>query len=233
MWVFTIGDTKAYRYSTAGALQGAALNIGYESEGAAFDGEYIWVSTSYAGGGLTRINAATRAFTHYGNISNQGAVAFDGKDLWITRAGTTRVSAGIAPGSTAGKVLATGLAGGGDGTSSIAFDGEYIWVASAAVDGTLYKIDPKTNGTILALPTYPGVHSIAFDGTLLWVVCYDSDAIMKIDARSNQVVGAVQLPAGSYPSHAIFDGVFVWVSAAGSAAPPVQPSQVFKLVAHF
>jgi YVTN family beta-propeller protein len=221
VWVFTLNERKAYKYNASGALQsGFPITLTGDPEGAAFDGNYIWVSTSAGTGTLSRIDVSTRAITNF-PVNNNGAVAFDGKDLWIIRegAGTTKVS------GTTGAVLFSSPSLGGWGTNSVAFDGQYIWSVNVLVD-TVSKIDVTTNQVVATVSAYPGAGSLAFDGALMWVVCRDSNTIVKIDTRTNQIVGTVQLPAGTNPYDIAFDGTHMWVSGMGTGL-------VHKILAHF
>jgi len=220
VWAFTRADTKAYKYSSSGALQsGFPITLPGAVQGAAFDGDFIWAATD---AGLSRINVTNRAVTNF-PVTLYGSVAFDGKDVWVTKAweGTTKVS------GTTGQVLFHDPElGGPDGTNGIAFDGQYMWIASPMQGDTVSKVDITTNQVVATVTTYPGVHSFAFDGTLMWVVCTYSDTIAKIDTRTNQIVGTVQLPAGTDAYDIAFDGTHMWVSGQDSG-------RIFKFLAHY
>ena len=57
-----------------------------------------------------------------------------------------------------------------------------------------------------------------------------ADDVVKVDVRTNLVVGVVQMPAGSFPHDITFDGKFMWVTAADPADP--NKGKVFKYLAH-
>jgi DNA-binding beta-propeller fold protein YncE len=92
---------------------------------------------------------------------------------------------------------------------------EFLWANSEQGTGQVYKVNVATNLVVALVDAYPGVHGSAFDGQLLWVVCSDTDAVVKIDVRTNQVVGVIQMPAGAFPHDIVFDRKFMWVAGEG------------------
>jgi hypothetical protein len=208
VWVFMMNGNKVYKYASNGALQAnfpISLN-GSATWGAAFDGDFIWVSTDYAGGALERINVSTRAITAF-NVGFQGAVGFDGRDLWVavTGGGTAKVD-----GQT-GAVIVRDASPGPSSVGGVTFDGQSVWITSNDED-VVRKWDPTTNTVLATVTTYDGPRNTAFDGTYLWVVCKYASTIVKIDVRTDQIADTILLPAGSKPYNISFDGNYMWVS---------------------
>lgn len=211
VWVFT-RTGKGYQYGLDGVRTGQTITFpgAPAVSGAAFDGDSVWVSTD--DGNLYRLDVATRALRAFPIGSTGGSVAFEGKDLWVNfiLGGLTKVS-----GATGQVLWHDPAIGGATSTNGVAFDGQYIWAISGMEADKIWKIDPATNQVVATVSGYPGVHAIAFDGTRMWVVCTYADAIIKIDTRTSQIVGTIQLPAESWLYDLAFDGTHMWVAAEG------------------
>lgn len=71
---------------------------------------------------------------------------------------------------------------------SITVGGEAVWVINHD-DGTLTRIDPKTNQVIanVLLPEEP--HRVAYGEGLIWIGNWHHRSVSRVDPRINQVVG--------------------------------------------
>jgi DNA-binding beta-propeller fold protein YncE len=212
VWAFINNDERVFKFNaTNGAAQGyVTAGGGGFGDGAAFDGEFVWMVD--AAGDLLRITpGSTPSVVRYAGLAPLvGAMAFDGKDMWVNSDGygTVKFSLGTAP----AVLFRDETLGGGWGTNGSAFDGQYMWLIDEP-ESVVRKMDPATNTVLETIALYPDPHSIAFDGQRMWITCRDSSTIVKVDVATSQIVGTIAIPTGSRPDDIAFDGKYMWVTA--------------------
>ena len=173
--------------------------------GAAFDGEHLWVA-AYTVGAVHEIDPVTATVIRSVPVSgNPMGVAYDGSAIWVTRYSQSRVSK-IDPASAT--IVATVDVGANP--LAITYDGRSLWV-SCVTANALAKIDPVANMLIGSVPLGASPRAMAFDGTALWVARYDANDIVRVDTTTN-ALGTTVAIAG-HPYGMAFDGLDLWVSA--------------------
>lgn len=106
--------------------------------------------------------------------------------------------------------------------SSVAFDGEFIWVVvpSSISDpdtiNRLYKIDRTTNTVVATVPVGDDPRDVVFDGTNLWVSNNVDGTVSKVDSVTAAVVRVVTVGGG--PNGMASDGSSVWVANAADSS---------------
>lgn len=78
-----------------------------------------------------------------------------------------------------------------------------IWIIEYKEEGNLFKVDPKSNRVVATIPVgyHPG--GVLVGGGFLWVPVYYTNSaghfVLKIDPRTNQILGRIFLPGSSMP----------------------------------
>jgi outer membrane lipoprotein-sorting protein len=139
-------------------------------------------------------------------------IAFDGQNLWVIQTGS-RTLTKLRPSDAT--VLATfDLGAGATEGNSITFDGLNLWVSTQ--DSHVRKVR-ATDGSVLGAYALGGMAAaIAYDGTEIWAAGHANDSLMQLQPKSNNLVAALALPAGSAPAGVAFDGVSMWVTHHGT-----------------
>jgi len=92
-----------------------------------------------------------------------------------------------------------------------------VWVGGHR-DGTVSRIDPRTNKVVSVTRVGPaesgGPFDLAASGDQVYVVVNNSNSVVRLDARSAEVTRRVTLPDGLYACGAVtLDGPIVWVTS--------------------
>ena len=96
------------------------------------------------------------------------------------------------------------------GTSSMAFDGQYLWVG-AYNENLIYKIDTtgyvlKTINTSIIRP-----YGLAFENSDLWISDRDNHILQKVDTINGTVLSTIPTPdVAGWPSGIEWDGNNLW-----------------------
>lgn len=145
----------------------------------AFDGTHLWASCWQSGANkAVRISlGATPAVVNQGNLSGPATtgMAWDGTNMWVSIGSTGKV-ARIDPSTNPGTVVEVTVAAGDTSarTRGMAFDGNYIWVASNI--RYLTRVDILYNAGCTSgyctkdydLGSGMASRSVAFDGAHVW-----------------------------------------------------------------
>jgi DNA-binding beta-propeller fold protein YncE len=89
-----------------------------------------------------------------------------------------------------------------------------VWITEHTTDGKLIEVETKTNQVVARIPVGYQAGSIAVGGGFVWVSVYytnrEGHLVLKIDPRTNQILGKIFL-AGTQPLlHAGKDGLLAW-----------------------
>jgi peptide/nickel transport system substrate-binding protein len=103
----------------------------------------------------------------------------------------------------------------GNGPTGIAFGAGSVWVANS-LDGTVSRIDPRTNTVMATIRVGEGPDGIAVGHGVVWVSGEFSEAIVRIDPASNRVVE--RIPVANRPKGLAIAQNQIWFA--------VQPSGV-------
>ena len=142
------------------------------------------------------------------------ALAFDGRDLWVTTAIGEVIKL-----STDGQILSIFNVGGI--LTSAVFDGRFLWVANAT-GGEVTKIHP-TGGVEAVYDVGVKPVDLLYDGKHLWIANLGNDTIVKLD-DNGQVLLTVPV---DQPGAMAFDGKNLWATNTGF--PVIPGSTVTKL----
>ena len=147
-----------------------------------------------------------------------GAIAYDGKFMWVANQGDDDVSGDDAVtkiDASTRKIFANFTVG--TNPSAVAFDGENIWVANfASNDLTKFKVDGTKKRTLPAGGPGKGVRpvALAFDGKSMWVVNEGDGEVVVYDVKEETISRTIVV--GDSPSAIAFDGELMWVLNAGT-----------------
>jgi hypothetical protein len=132
-------------------------------------------------------------------------IAFDGTNMWISRATFGAVSkVRVSDGTLVGKYPVSG----GE-TQGVAFDGANIWVAVGDFSRNLTKIR-ASDATILGGVTLEAdPFGLAFDGANIWAT-NGPNSVTKVRATDGVILGTFN--AGQNPLNIAFDGANVWIT---------------------
>ena len=205
----TVFRTRAADGSTTACNLGSAATY---PDTAAFDGQYVWVSTN--SGYVVKLNpnscAAPICSSPYLG-SRIYALAFDGNSMWATAVDSNQViklSSSCAP-------TYYSVAGGPVG---IVFDGTNLWTANQT-GNSISRIN--LSGTVTG--TYALGYTpwwIAYDGANVWTTDPAVGKVNKMSTSSPYTLSSYQTcgSASSHPLGLAFDGAHMWVGCQGNNA---------------
>lgn len=113
----------------------------------------------------------------------------------------------------------------------ITFGAGSIWTADHD-DGTVSRLDPKTNQRVATIPLPTEPHFIYFnpDDGLVWIANYHVNSVSRIDPRTNQLIGEpLRVPFA--PEWMTSGNNKIWIIPSPYAAGDVP--QTFEFIAEF
>ena len=220
IWVANAGHDTITRINREGEILSTSTPGGGAAGPAAlvFDGENIWIAAAW-GNRIIRLDA--NGDTEFsiripGEHPAPSAMIFDGESIWIASLNVAEVQKlGIRDeklerfkvGSRNTGYLGVGTFTGGQGPTSVAFDGENIWVTTNWLN-LITKLN--RDGEILGefeVGRWP--ISVASDGESVWVANWWDDTVMRL-ALDGTILDT--LPVGSHPIAVISAGDAIWVA---------------------
>lgn len=167
--------------------------------------EKVAEATGLRVGGFTfRCSSISAGTTKIATGRSPGAIAYDGRALWVTSNRDNLVSR-IDPRTGMRTDIATGR-----NPADVVFDGTTIWVANIG-DKTLTSVSPATGATRqMALGTPAGLFAAADH---LWVIQPATRDVAGSLLRVNPVTGSrMTVAAGTTPTAVVYDGTSLWVT---------------------
>jgi YVTN family beta-propeller protein len=176
LWVGCVntGDIIKIDVSTNAIVN--TINVGTNPSGLAFDGKYIWVANTNGDGSVSKIDPATDSVVAVFRGSDNGTIVsfvFDGVNMWAGMVAPFLDKFDIANNSLVTSVPTTNDTIGSPfiQANTMAFDGEYVWAASA--NNTITRVDPIANVEVdfltLSGDNTQRPYGLGFDGTHIWV----------------------------------------------------------------
>ena len=176
--------------------------------GMTFDGEHVWVVTSAADTDLVKLRASDGTIVQSINAGANGFAeyaAFDGISVWITAKNPTRV---IRVRASDGSIMPSPVGfSSSSHIESLAFDGEFMWVAN----GRILQAVPVSGTGAAGIPLGGEVEAVAFDGTYVWATDSVRGDVSRFDFPTFEKARSLKL--NGTPSGIVFDGTHVWVAA--------------------
>jgi len=170
-FIWVAGTNYLQRVGIDGLVSGV-VGIGGGLNDVAFDGTYLWVTSS--GGFVAKVDRSAMAVVATYPATNPWGIAFDGAHMWVANYGKTIVSK---------RRVSDGFEVGyydvGGNPRGVAFDGVNIWVAVAS-NNNLVKLrasDGAKLGTFGAGGNNPC--GVAFDGVNVWVTNQNSNWVSR------------------------------------------------------
>ena len=215
-------STKVYFVRAAdGNVASCSLGSGVTSgDTAAFDGQYVWVSTNSGYIVKLNFNNVTRSCgTPVCTYSNGGAsrlydLVSDGNGyIWATAFDASQV---IELNSTCGLVTSIPI----PGPIGIVFDGTYLWTANdSGLSISQIADNGAGGGTVVSSTTLSfSPWWIAYDGANIWTTSPSTGMVSKM-STSNPTSSLSYYPAcgsaSSFPLEMAFDGANMWVGCEG------------------
>jgi len=210
----TQGSSTIYRTVAATGLPAnpASCNLGSGQwpDSAAFDGQYMWVSTN--NGYVVKVNANNCTISCSANLGGRlYDLAYDGHSMWVTAVYSNEVfklnsNCTQAPGSP----YAVGA-----GPIGIVFDGSNMWTANQ-VGQSVSRI--SSTGTVTSYSLGYTPWEIRYDGANLWVTDYTSGKVSIMSATNPASNPPAYETCGSLSSSPLglaFDGANMWVGCEG------------------
>jgi outer membrane protein assembly factor BamB len=167
--------------------------------GVTFDGRCVWFA---AGGRLNALDPATGALLRSLDVPAQAGTAFDGRHLFQIAEGRIQK---IDPET--GRVIATIPAPGAGADSGLAWSEGTLWVGQYRAR-KIHQIDPETGDILRTLESNRFVTGVTWVDGELWHGTWEDDAseLRRVDARTGEVLEALELPAGTNLSGLESDG---------------------------
>lgn len=183
LWVATATSFVERLSPLNGALLGVAGQVG--TRAIVVDGSQILTTSNGKGGGawLNAFDPATgtqrySAFVGKsdGNayVGGAGALAYDGRNVWVLDTNFQRV---VKVDAVDGTVL--GAFAVGNGPSGIVFDGADVWITNHD-DNTVTRLHTSDGSLVGTYAVGHGPSGIAFDGADIWVSNADDGTVSKL-----------------------------------------------------
>ena len=165
----------------------------------------IWVANS-GSGDVSKIDPQTNRTTATIPIGIDAVgIAVDANSVWVTEPkGHKVVQIDAASNQIVGKPIAVGPR-----PECVAVSASAVWVASAS---GVSRIDPRTHQVVATIPIDGSPVCPVIVGDAVWVSLFKRASIVKIDARTNSVIGAPIRVAQSPAEMAVGEGA-IWVSS--------------------
>ena len=111
--------------------------------------------------------------------------------------------------------------------SSLAFDGDAMWVANLATNNVT-KLRASDGANLGTFAAGTGPWGIAFDGGSIWVTNQNSNNVTKLRASDGSFVANYNV--GNFPQGVVFDGSSIWVANSQSnTVTKLRPSDGMNL----
>lgn len=160
------------------------------------DGHTLWASLASHLGGLLRIDADTARITAVIPVASIAPVAVGASDVWaVCCGGETFLGAGqlvrvdAATNRVVARIALPGLA------DAVGVGPSGVWVRAAA--GPVWRVDPEANRVVATVMVPHGLGgtqgSVLVGHDAVWVSDPASATVLRIDPRSNHVVGRVDV----------------------------------------
>jgi YVTN family beta-propeller protein len=216
LWVANSDDDTVTRLDPPGDRAVQTIHVGVHPVGvAAADGQ-LWVANGFDET-VTRIDTRRHAVAATIPVGpaplDLRSMAVGAGAVWVTVQDalvridprTDRIAARILVHSPAGTAV-----GGGS-----------VWVSNAD-DGTVSRIDARTNRVVARVPVGAAPTTVAVAAGFVWVVNSGEDTVSQIDASDNRVVA--RIPAGAHVYDLTAGDGAVWLQSYGdSAVYRIQP----------
>jgi hypothetical protein len=206
--------------------------------GFAFDGEKLWAMIYQGQGRYATVNPNTWSWIESsdqsahqklrdvsGRFSAPGGIAFAGNRLWVGGSyGDSIGSIDLKSWSISKQFKGTQRQDyASQSYSSLAFDGENLWVAwhwfrydiPASETQLLLKINPTDGSVLASYPLPPGnaadtTHGLTWDGNSLWHI-KDHD-LVAVDPNSGLILAHYKLPGIERAAGLATDGHRLWIA---------------------
>jgi glutamine cyclotransferase len=157
--------------------------------GVTYDGQQVWFA---AGDKLHALNPVSGETLRTLEITADAGTAFDGKHLFQIAGREIRK---LDPGT--GKVLATIPAPGSGSDSGLTWAEGTLWVGQYR-DRKIHQIDPDTGKILRTIESNRFVTGVTWVDGELWHGTWEGDEsdLRRIDARTGDVLQAIDMPAG-------------------------------------
>lgn len=168
--------------------------------GVTYDGRYVWFAS---GEKLNAIDPDTGEAVRSIDVAAHAGTAFDGRHLY--QIAEDRIQK-IDPET--GQVLTTIPAPGGGGDSGLAWAEGTLWVGQYR-NRKIHQIDPETGKVLRTIESNRFVTGVTWIGGELWHATLENEEsdLRRVDARSGQVLEAIDMPSGVLISGLESDGV--------------------------
>ncbi|PTW98978.1 glutamine cyclotransferase [Achromobacter mucicolens] len=157
--------------------------------GLTFDGEQVWFAT---GDRLVAMDPASGQTARSLDITANAGTAFDGTYLYQIADGRIQK---VDPAS--GEILSTIPAPGGDGASGMAWAEGSLWVG-AYRERKIHQVDPGTGKVLRTIDSNRYVTGVTWVDGELWHGTWEAEEseLRRLEARTGEVLEAVEMPAG-------------------------------------
>src|SRR3989454_11361712 len=167
--------------------------------GVTFDGQHVWFAS---GDKLNAFDPASGKVLRSIDVAAHAGTAFDGQHLY--QIAEDRIQK-IDPKT--GRVLATIPAPGGGGDSGLAWAEGTLWVGQHR-GRKIHQVDPQTGAILRTIESNRVVTGVTWIDGELWHGTWEGDEsdLRRVDPRTGQGLGRVEIPAGGGVSGLGFDG---------------------------
>jgi len=167
--------------------------------GVTYDGQQVWFAS---GDKLNAFDPASGETVRTINVPAHAGTAFDGQHLF--QIADDRIHK-IDPAS--GAVLGSIPAPPGGGNSGLAWAEGMLWVGQYR-DRKIHQVDPATGAVVRSIESNRFVTGVSWVDGELWHATWEDEEseLRRIDARTGEVLQALEMPAGAMVSGLESDG---------------------------
>jgi len=178
--------------------------------GVTYDGEQVWFAS---GDKLNALDPASGKTVRSIDVAAHAGTAFDGQHLF--QIAEDRIQK-IDPAS--GRVVATIPAPAGGGDSGLAWAEGSLWVGHYR-ERKIHQVDPQTGAVLRSIESNRFVTGVSWVDGELWHATWEGDEseLRRIDAKTGDVLEALEMPAGLHISGLESDGADQFFCGGGTS----------------
>ena len=205
---------KAVQRSVSKLPRAATLSLGGTPDWLAISDDAVWVANATFKA-VQRVNPKTNSLVAKIEFPAEpcSGLAFAFDTLWVPLCGKPASLARVNP--RASEILATLPFGPADSEGGITASEDSVWLVTNA-DGTLLRIDPKTNGVRQRISIPPGSFNPLYNEGYVWITGNKTGVLTPVNARTGEVLTPISV--GPQPRFLASGAGFVWTLNQGDGS---------------
>jgi streptogramin lyase len=213
-WNIARPGVKEVQVPIASLKLAAKFKVGRHPDWILTSGDTVWFATSNPNS-LQQIDASTNKVISKLRLPGEACsgLVFGFDSVWVPLCG--KQPSLVRVDSLTNKIIATLPFGPPGPEGGIAVSGDSIWIVTDE-NGTLARIDPKTNAVQQKISIPPDSFNPLFSEDIIWITCVDRNVLTVVDSATGQVLGSISV--GPKPRFLTAGGGSIWTLNQGDGS---------------